>query len=89
LAERSLHRRPLKSSSNSQGYLDYETVGCNPAPVSNGPECDLAKAYSYSSPSAAFAMSRRAIFRSDYGIFYSLTPTEAAGTISQTGYRTD
>jgi hypothetical protein len=37
----------------------------------------------------SLAMSRRAIFRSDYGIFYSLTPTEAAGTISQTGYRTD
>lgn len=37
----------------------------------------------------AFHPAKRLVFRGGYGIFFTDTPTEAAATVSPTGYRTD
>ncbi len=70
--------------SNLQGGLEYVGVNGNPRTQFDMPFRNFSPRLGL-----AYALTRRAVLRAGYGIFYSISPTEAAGTISQTGYRTD
>jgi hypothetical protein len=67
-----------------KGGLQYAGAGGNPRSQFITPKRDFSPRIGF-----AYTITRRAVLRGGYGIFYSLSPTEAAGTVSQTGYRTD
>jgi hypothetical protein len=67
-----------------KGGLQYAGVNGNPRSQFVTPKKDFSPRLGF-----AYVLSKRAVLRGGYGIFYSLSPTEAAGTVSQTGYRTD
>jgi hypothetical protein len=69
---------------NLQGGLNYVGVNGNPRTQFDMPLKNFSPRLGL-----AYALTRHAVLRAGYGVFYSLSPTEAAGTISQTGYRTD
>jgi hypothetical protein len=69
---------------NLKGGLQYVGVNGNPRSQFDMPKKNFSPRLGL-----AYALTRRAVVHAGYGIFYSISPTEAAGTISQTGYRTD
>ena len=69
---------------NLRGGLQYVGVNGNPRTQFGMPLKNVSPRLGL-----AYALTQHAVLRTGYGIFYSLSPTEAAGTVSQTGYRTD
>jgi hypothetical protein len=70
--------------SNLVGGLQYVGVNGNPRSQFDTPVKNFSPRLGF-----AYALTKHAVLRSGYGIFYSVSPTEAAGTVSQIGYRTD
>ncbi len=70
--------------STLKGGLQYVGVNGNPRSQFDTPWRNLSPRFGF-----AFQPTKRIVVRGGYGIFYSLSETEAAGTVSQTGFRTD
>jgi hypothetical protein len=70
--------------STLKGGLQYVGVNGNPRSQFDTQWKDFSPRFGF-----AYQAMKRMVVRGGYGIFYSLSPTEAAGTVSQTGFRTD
>jgi hypothetical protein len=75
---------PLTGIPGLKGGIEYAGAGGNPRNQSN-------TAYTNFSPRIGFAYHalKNLVFQGGFGIFYSVNASEAAGTVNQTGYRTD